>query len=70
MCGHGYTVVRASSDTFDAEFVCIPRPLERSNRPDGGPLRYRVTSHTKLWSKGETPKLDTKVVEGDAKFSI
>src|SRR5580658_2227709 len=70
MGGHGYTVVRASSDTFDAEFVCIPRPLERSDRPDGGPLRYRVTSHTKLWSKGETPKLEVKTVEGDAKFSI
>src|SRR6185503_13938306 len=29
--GHGYSVVRASADEIEVEFVCIPRPLERSD---------------------------------------
>jgi alkaline phosphatase D len=70
MGGHGYSVVRATSDSLETEFVCIPRPIERSDRPDGGPLAYRVRSHTALWSKGEAPKLEMQVLEGDAKFSI
>jgi alkaline phosphatase D len=70
MGGHGYTVVRASSDAFEAEFVCIPRPVERSEREDGGPLRYRAKYRAALWRKGETPKLEGRVAEGDAKFSI
>ena len=37
MGGHGYSVVRATSQSIETEFVCIPRPLERSNRDDGGP---------------------------------
>jgi hypothetical protein len=36
--GHGYGLVTATSDQLSTEFVCIPRPLERSERPDGGPL--------------------------------
>jgi alkaline phosphatase D len=70
MGGHGYTVVRASSDAFEAEFVCIPRPVERSEREDGGPLRYRAKYRAALWRKGETAKLEGRVAEGDAKFSI
>ena len=30
MGGHGYVAVSASSTVFEAEFVCIPRPLERA----------------------------------------
>jgi alkaline phosphatase D len=70
MGGHGYSVVRVTSNSLETEFVCIPRPLERSDQPDGGPLRYRVTHRAELWEKGKTPKLERKVVEGDPKFSI
>ena len=49
MGGHGYSVVRASARAFEVEFVCIPRPLERSERADGGPLVYRVTHTAALW---------------------
>jgi len=68
MGGHGYTVVRANSDTF--EFVCIPRPIERSEREDGGPLAYRVKHSARIWKSGEAPKLTMQVLEGDPRFSI
>ena len=45
MGGHGYATVRLTSDEMRTEFVCIPRPITRSDYPDGGPLRYRVV-HT------------------------
>jgi alkaline phosphatase D len=70
MGGHGYTVVRASSDTFETEFVCIPRPIERSDHEDGGPLAYRVKHSARAWKSGETPKLAVQVLEGDPLFSI
>jgi alkaline phosphatase D len=63
--GHGYAVVSAGSAELKVEFVCIPRPLERADRPDGGPLRYRVAHQLKLWNPGETPKLQQTIVEGD-----
>jgi alkaline phosphatase D len=70
MGGHGYTTVRASAETFETEFVCIPRPVERSTAPDGGPINYRVRHTTPLWRKGESPRLTAKVLEGDPRFSI
>jgi alkaline phosphatase D len=70
MGGHGYSVVRVTSEAFETEFVCIPRPIERSDRPDGGPLSYRARSRTALWSKGDAPKLQMRILEGDAKFSV
>ena len=70
MGGHGYSVVRVSSDALETEFVCIPRPLERSDRPDGGPLLYRTRHRTALWRKGEKPSLELQIVEGDPRFSI
>jgi alkaline phosphatase D len=70
MGGHGYAVVRASSDAFDTEFVCIPRPLERSDTPDGGPLRYRARTYTALWKPGKAPEMKAEVTEGDARFSM
>lgn len=63
--GHGYTVVRAASDALTAEFVCIPRPIERAASDDGGPLRYRVRHRAALWKAGEAPRLEQTVVEGD-----
>ena len=70
MGGHGYSVVHATSEYFETEFVCIPRPIERSDRPDGGALSYRVKSRTTLWKSGEAPKLQVQILEGDPKFSV
>lgn len=70
MGGHGYAVVHVTSRAFEAEFVCIPRPLERSDRADGGPLRYRARFRTSLWGKGESPTMQAQVLEGDPHFSI
>ena len=70
MGGHGYSVVRASSTSFETEFVCIPRPLERSSSADGGPLRYRVRCRTELWKAGDSPRVEASLLEGDARFSM
>jgi len=70
MGAHGYAKVRLSDDAMRTEFVCIPRPITRSDRPDGGPLRYRVAHQAKLWKPGERPKLDTMILEGDPGLSI
>ena len=70
MGGHGYSVVRATSQAIETVFVCIPRPLERSDRDDGGPLNYRVKFRTELWEKGEVPKIEMRILEGDPRFSV
>jgi alkaline phosphatase D len=70
MGGHGYAVVTATADRLTCDFVCIPRPLERSAGPDGGPLRYRVRHEAALWSPGAEPKLEQTVLEGDPGLSI
>ena len=68
--GHGYTTVRASATELEAEFVCIPIPLERSEREDGGPLVYRVAHRVPLWSAGQRPRLTQEVLEGDPGLAI
>jgi alkaline phosphatase D len=68
--GHGYAKVRLSADEMRTEFVCIPRPITRSERPDGGPLRYRTAHVAKLWAPGERPRMSTSVLEGDVGLSI
>jgi alkaline phosphatase D len=68
--GHGYAKVRLTSEEMRTEFVCIPRPVERSGTPDGGPLRYRVVHTARLWRPGEAPRLERKVVEGDPGLAI
>lgn len=70
MGGHGYAVVRATSSYLETEFVCIPRPLVRSDGSDGGPLAYRVKYRANLWSKGEHPRLEGQILDGDPRFSI
>jgi alkaline phosphatase D len=68
--GHGYAKVRLSADEMRTEFVCIPRPITRSESPDGGPLRYRVVHTARLWKSGERPQLKASVLEGDVGLSI
>jgi alkaline phosphatase D len=68
--GHGYAKVRLSADEMRTEFVCIPRPIARSERPDGGPIRYRVLHTAALWKSGERPRLKTSVLEGDVGLAI
>jgi alkaline phosphatase D len=70
MNGHGYSVVHATSEFIETEFVCIPRPLERSDRPDGGALSYRVKFRSGLWKNDEAPKLQMQILEGDPKLSM
>jgi alkaline phosphatase D len=66
MGGHGYATVRVDGDAMVTEFVCIPRPIDRSVSADGGPLRYRMRQEVALWRTGERMKLRKTVVEGDA----
>ncbi|MFL6548101.1 MAG: phosphodiesterase, partial [Povalibacter sp.] len=68
--GHGYSVVTASTDAIQTEFVCIPRPITRSTEPDGGPLRYRVVHRAARWRGGDRPVLEQRVLEGNADLSI
>lgn len=65
MGGHGYATVRLAQEEVSCEFVCIPRPLERAEADDGGPLRYRVVHRCRRWGKDGRPKLVQEIVEGD-----
>jgi alkaline phosphatase D len=67
---YGFATVRATNETLECEFVCIPPPTRREAAQDGGPLLYRVVHRTKLWNKGETPRLEQLIVEGNPKLSI
>jgi alkaline phosphatase D len=62
--GHGYSVVRAAADELEVEFVCIPRPIERDERADGGALAYRVAHRVKRWAPGTAPRLERTRAEG------
>ncbi len=68
--GHGYAKVRLSEKEMRTEFVCIPRPIARSERADGGPIRYRVVFTAPMWESGERPRLETAVLDGDVGLSI
>ncbi len=68
--GHGYAKVQLSADAMRTEFVCIPRPIARSESSDGGPIRYRVSLTAALWKSGERPQLKTSVLEGDPGLAI
>jgi len=69
MGGHGYATVRVDAGTMTTDFVCIPRPIQRSPREDGGPLRYRVRHEVPLWQAGERPQMRQTVLEGDVGLS-
>jgi alkaline phosphatase D len=68
--GHGYATVRVTAGDLETEFVCVPRPLERNNAPDGGPLAYRVAHKVNRWRPGEAPQLQQRVLEGDPPLAI
>ena len=70
MGGHGYSTIKVTSDAVETEFVAIPRPIQRSASPDGGPILYRVTHRANRWKAGERPRLVQKVIEGDPKLSV
>ncbi len=63
--GHGYAVVRATTQDLEVEFVCIPRPLEKSDA-----LAYRVSHRVRGWQPGERPRLQQKLLEGDPPLAI
>jgi alkaline phosphatase D len=68
--GHGYAVVELSATALETEFVCIPRPLERSTAPDGGPLAYRVAHRVALWTAGQSPRLERTRLEGKPPLAL
>lgn len=70
MGGHGYAIVHATSTYLETEFICIPRPLERSLSPDGGQVLYRALFSTALWKRNEVPSMISTISEGTAKFSL
>jgi len=70
MAGHGYSVVTAGPDAIETEFVCIVRPVTRATTPDGGPLRYRVSHRADMWRPGTRPRLEQRILEGDARLSV
>ena len=68
--GHGYAKVRLSADAMRTEFVCIPRPITRSEKPNGWPIKYRVLHTAALWKSGEKPVLVQRVLDGKADLCI
>ena len=70
MGGHGYATVRVDANMMTTDFVCIPRPIERSTGVDGGPLRYRVRHEVPLWQPGERPQMRQTILEGDAGLAV
>ena len=62
--GHGYATVRVTPGQLETEFVAIPRPYERSETPDGGPIAYRVVHRAARWAAGEQPRLEQRILEG------
>lgn len=67
--GHGYAAVKVTVDSLETDFVCIPRPLERAPREDGGPLRYKVRHSVEMWKARERPVLKQTLLEGEAPLS-
>jgi len=70
MGGHGYAVVTAGPMAVETEFVCIPRPITRSETPDGGPIRYRVRHTTPMWTAGARPAIVQHIIEGDVGLAV
>jgi alkaline phosphatase D len=67
---YGFSVIRASREILECEFVCIPKPDERAEASNGGPVLYRVVHRTRLWKAGEHPELEQQLVEGHPALSL
>jgi alkaline phosphatase D len=65
MGGHGYATIRLDAEMVTCEFVCIPRPIERSESADGGPVKYRIVHKSRLWTRGQRPVMEQVIVDGD-----
>ena len=70
MGGHGYSTVRVDASKMVTDFVCIPRPIERSPGVDGGLVRYRVRHEVSLWQPGERPRMQQTILEGDPGLAV
>ena len=70
MGGHGYAVLTAGPTAVETEFVCIPRPIRRSETPDGGPIRYRVQHTTPMWTACKRTKIVQTIIEGDVGLAV
>ena len=70
MGSHGFATVRVDGRSIESEFVCIPRPVERSPGSDGGPVLYRVRHRAELWKRGEAPRLTQAILQGDPALSV
>jgi alkaline phosphatase D len=70
IAAHGYSTVQVSGDALECEFVCIPKPIERTTAPEGSPVLYRVIHRAPLWKGGEKPNLEQRVVEGNPFLSL
>jgi alkaline phosphatase D len=62
--GHGYAAVRATADAIEVEFVAVPRPVERVESEDGGPLAYRVVHRVARWDRATAPRIERTRAEG------
>jgi alkaline phosphatase D len=65
---HGYAIVRATAADLEVEFICIPRPHQRSETDDGGPLSYRVTHRVKRWTTNARPRVERIRAEGSLRL--
>lgn len=68
--GHGYSVVRAGIDALEVEFVCIPRPIERNESVDGGPLAYRITHKVKRGAPSAPPCVERTSLTGNVPLGL
>jgi hypothetical protein len=50
---------------LEAEFVCVPRRIERIDAADGGPLAYRTAHRLNTWKRGSAPQLEKTRMEGN-----
>jgi alkaline phosphatase D len=63
--GHGYAAVRVTAAALEVEFVAVPRPVERVEAPDGGPLAYRVAHRLAIWDRATAPRIERTRAQGE-----